>query len=147
MKETDRERAKQKEQLRRGMTVTPDKEKTPDREKRTGNENVPGRESAPERDELDIKLRRHRIVRGALLAILILLVIGGVLIWQMKLRSQDYVGHATSWEKDLVTTGRDTYLAYGEYAIRYNRDGITYINGKESRYGPRPTRCPTRWRW
>lgn len=105
MKETERERAKQKEQLRRGMTVT------------------------PEKDELDMKLFRHRLLRGLLVTIILLLVAGGVMLFMMHLNNQNYVGHNVSWEKDVMTTDRDKFLAYGEFVLRYNRNGIAYING------------------
>ncbi|MBQ4564111.1 MAG: hypothetical protein IJA58_06500 [Lachnospiraceae bacterium] len=111
MKQTDKERARQKEQLRQGMTVTPDKTE----------------------DEEDIKLRRHRLRRlGRLVLILLVIALafGAYTLWQRYQRKQTFENHVISWEKEIVTTTKDKYLAYRDYLLRYNRDGISYINDK-----------------
>lgn len=111
MKQTDKERARQKEQLRQGMTVTPDKVE----------------------DEDDIKLRRHRLRRlGHLLLFLLVIALafGAYVLWQRHQRKQTFETHVISWEKEIVTTGKDEYIAYRDYVLRYNRDGISYINSK-----------------
>lgn len=106
MKEKDKQRARQKEQLRQGMTVT------------------------KEVDEEDIKLRRHRARRIFLVLMILILAVGGYYVWQRHQRRETYENHTVAWEKDIVTTGKDQYIAYKDYILRYNRDGISYINSK-----------------
>lgn len=112
MKENDKERARRKHQLRQGMTESPDPTQK------------------PEKDELDKKLRRHRLMRVAVFLLAAFLAVVAFIGLEMTRRKEIYEGHVTSWEKEISTTGRDQYIAYGEYVLRYNRDGITYINGK-----------------
>lgn len=106
MRETDKQRARQKEQLRQGMTVT------------------------RQESEEDIKLRRHRARRIFLVGLILILAVGGVYLWQRHQRKETYENHSVVWEKEIVTTGRDRYIAYRDYVLRYNRNGISYINSE-----------------
>ncbi len=109
MKETDKERARRKHQLRRGMTQTDEK---------------------PKKDELDVKLRRHRLRRIGVLLIIAILAVVGFIGWEMYRRKEIYEGHTVVWEKETVTSDRDGYVAYRDFVLRYNRDGISYLNSK-----------------
>lgn len=106
MKEKEKQRAKQKEQLRQGMTVT------------------------KETDEYDLELRRHRMRRIFTVLLVIVLAVGGYHAWQRFRRKEVYENHVVTWEKEIVTTVKDKYIGYRDYVLRYNRDGISYINSK-----------------
>lgn len=106
MKEADEERARKKQRLRQGMKVT------------------------PEKDEYDIKLRRHQIWRVFVLLLIAALAVGGFALWRRHQRQHVYETHTISWEKEIVTTGKDRYIAYRDFVLRYNRDGVSYINSQ-----------------
>lgn len=110
MKENDKERARRKHQLRQGMTQSSDPTQK------------------PERDELDKKLRRHRLLRLLIFLMIVVLAVVFFIGLEIVRRKEIYEGHVTVWEKEITTTARDEYAAFGDYVLRYNRDGITYIN-------------------
>ncbi|MBQ8813550.1 MAG: hypothetical protein IJZ85_03505 [Lachnospiraceae bacterium] len=112
MRDTDKEREKRKKQLRQGMTAAPETSKK------------------PEPDELDKKLRRHRAVRLLILLLAAVVAVGAFVLLEMNRRKEIYDGHVISWEKEITTTGNDRYIAYMDYILRWNRDGITYVNSK-----------------
>lgn len=79
---------------------------------------------------MDAKLRRHRLVRVLVFLLVAVLAVAVFVGLEMNRRKEIYEGHTTSWEKEISTTTRDEYIAYGDYVLRYNRDGITYVNSK-----------------
>jgi len=115
MKDTDREREKQKSRLRQGMTTSSEKRAKPEKS---------------EIEKLDAKLRRHRAARILILLLLAVLAVGVFIVLERDRRREVYDGHLTSWEKEIMTTSKDQYMAYRDYVLRWNRDGITYVNSK-----------------
>lgn len=86
-------------------------------------------EDEPEREDgYDKSLKRHRRLRRLILmgAVLALAAIGAVFIFQRG--SRQYATYQVMWEKDLAEGNLTEYADFGENMLKFNRDGISYIN-------------------